>query len=57
MNRKIKEATREGIPSCPCRKAQMLEWIWDKTDLEKTKGILLCDWAWYNMDLALTLPQ
>ena len=53
MNRKIKEATREGIPSCPCRKAQMLEWIWDKTDLENTKGILLCDWAWYNMDLAI----
>ena len=53
MNRKIKEATLEGIPSCPCRKALMREWSWDKTDLEKTKGIQLCDWAWYNMDLAI----
>ena len=53
MNGKIKEATPEGIPSCPCRKVQMREWIWNKTDLEKTKGTLLCDWAWYNMDLAI----
>ena len=53
MNRKIKETTPGGIPSCPCRKTQMREWSWDKTDLENTEGVLLCDWAWYNMDLAI----
>ena len=53
MNGKIKEATHEGIPVCPCRKGQMREWSWNRTDLESAKGSKLCDWTWYNMDLAI----
>ena len=53
MNGKIKKATHEDIPACPCRKAQMREWIWNRTDLESAKGSKLCDWEWYNMDLAI----